>query len=121
MVNAARSALSGLSFGDQGQFVRRAALPGMGGFPEIPLMEDVELGLRLTRAGPTLHLGLNGVTSARRWRPGGQRSRALLIIRLTGRYLLSRRRPALARTLYEDYYGTKPIAAKRPDGGESRC
>ncbi len=120
-LNAARSALSGLSFGDQGQFVRCAALPEMGGFPDIPLMEDVELGLRLTRVGPTLHLGLNGVTSARRWRPGRQRSRALLIIRLTGRYLLSRRRPALARTLYEDYYGTKLIAAKRPGDRESRC
>lgn len=120
-LNAARSALSGLSFGDQGQFVRRAALPGMGDFPDIPLMEDVELGLRLARVGPTLHLGINGVTSARRWQPGRQRSRASLIIRLTGRYLLSRRRPALARTLYEDYYGIKLIAAKHPGDRESRC
>lgn len=117
-LNAARSALSGLSFGDQGQFVRRAALQRMGGFPDIPLMEDVELGLRLNRVGPALHLGVNGVASARRWQPGSQRSRAWLVVRLTGRYLLSRRRTALARTLYQDYYGTKPMAVHRPGGGE---
>jgi hypothetical protein len=117
-LNAGRSALSGLSFGDQGQFVRRAALPGIGGFPDIPLMEDVELGLRLVRAGPTLHLGINSIISPRRWRAGRHRSRAWLIIRLTARYLLSRRRPVLARRLYEAYYGAKPIAVECPTAGE---
>lgn len=103
-LNAARSALFGLSFGDQGQFVRRAALPRMGGFPDQPLMEDVELGLRLRRTGPCLHLGMNGVVSTRRWDRDPALQRIGLVIRLTATYLVSANRGELSQTLYRAYY-----------------
>jgi hypothetical protein len=45
-LNEVRAVLLGLSFGDQGQFFRRAAIIAGGGFPNLPLMEDVELSLR---------------------------------------------------------------------------
>ncbi len=57
--------------GDQGIFVARDAFETMGGYPEIPLMEDVELSRLLARRGPTALLPERVVTSARRWESRG--------------------------------------------------
>lgn len=46
-----RSRYSGLPYGDQALFVRRDVFERVGGFPEIPLMEDLELSRRLRRLG----------------------------------------------------------------------
>ena len=46
-----RSRYSGLPYGDQALFVRREAFFRVGGFPEQPLMEDLELSRRLRRIG----------------------------------------------------------------------
>ncbi|HET9683092.1 MAG TPA: TIGR04283 family arsenosugar biosynthesis glycosyltransferase [Gemmatimonadaceae bacterium] len=46
-----RSRYSGLPYGDQALFVRREAFWRAGGFPEQPLMEDLELSRRLRRLG----------------------------------------------------------------------
>jgi rSAM/selenodomain-associated transferase 2 len=46
-----RSRYSGLPYGDQALFVRREAFWKAGGFPEQPLMEDLELSRRLRRVG----------------------------------------------------------------------
>jgi rSAM/selenodomain-associated transferase 2 len=46
-----RSRYSGLPYGDQALFVRRESFWKAGGFPEQPLMEDLELSLRLRRLG----------------------------------------------------------------------
>jgi rSAM/selenodomain-associated transferase 2 len=46
-----RSRLSGLPYGDQALFVRRQAFERAGGFPDQPLMEDLELSRRLRRLG----------------------------------------------------------------------
>ncbi len=46
-----RSRLSGLPYGDQALFVRREAFERVGGFPDQPLMEDLELSRRLRRLG----------------------------------------------------------------------
>lgn len=46
-----RSRYSGLPYGDQALFVRRDAFWRAGGFPEQPLMEDLELSRRLRRLG----------------------------------------------------------------------
>jgi rSAM/selenodomain-associated transferase 2 len=106
-LNAVRSAMFGLSFGDQGQFVRRDALAGIGGFPALPLMEDVELSLRLRRAGPVLHLGRNGVVSSRRWETVHPARRIATVLRFTASYLVSRRRYALSEELFRRYYPVK--------------
>ena len=46
-----RSRVTHLPYGDQAVFVRRDVFERVGGFPDQPLMEDVELARRLRRAG----------------------------------------------------------------------
>lgn len=46
-----RSRMTRLPYGDQALFVRRDAFERVGGFPEQPLMEDLEIALRLRRLG----------------------------------------------------------------------
>jgi rSAM/selenodomain-associated transferase 2 len=46
-----RSRVTRLPYGDQAVFVRRSAFERVGGFPEQPLFEDVELARRLWRIG----------------------------------------------------------------------
>lgn len=66
-----RSRLTGISTGDQGIFVRRTVFDTLGGYPDIPLMEDVELTRRLKRRGRLAALRLRVVTSARKWEDEG--------------------------------------------------
>lgn len=69
--NAFRARRLGLPYGDQGMFVRRETFDQVGGFPDQPLMEDVELSQRLRRlARPVLLDGPLHI-SARRWREQG--------------------------------------------------
>jgi rSAM/selenodomain-associated transferase 2 len=67
----ARSRLSGISTGDQAIFVRRSVFNTLGGYAEIPLMEDVELTRRLKRAGRLAALRLPVTTAARKWEREG--------------------------------------------------
>jgi len=68
----ARSRLSGIATGDQGIFVERALFESIGGYPDQPLMEDIELSRRLKRAaGAPLCLAPRIVTSGRRWEREG--------------------------------------------------
>ncbi len=55
----------GTFYGDQSIFVRRDRFEQLGGFAEIPLMEDVEFSRRLRRAGRTVLLDPPIATSAR--------------------------------------------------------
>jgi rSAM/selenodomain-associated transferase 2 len=54
-------------FGDQGQFMTRATFEQIGGFPEIPLMEDVEMSRALQRVGRPVRSPLRIITSSRRF------------------------------------------------------
>ena len=60
-----------LPYGDQGLFVRREVFETLGGFREIPLLEDVEFVGRLVRTAPVEELPLPLATSPRRWRRDG--------------------------------------------------
>lgn len=66
-----RSRLSGISTGDQALFVRRDVFAELGGFPDIPLMEDVEITRRLKRRGRQAALRERVTTSARKWEREG--------------------------------------------------
>ncbi len=61
----------GTLYGDQSIFVRREVFARLGGFAEIPLMEDVEFSRRLRRAGRTVLLDPPIATSARHHRNRG--------------------------------------------------
>jgi GT2 family glycosyltransferase len=66
-----RSALWRLPYGDQALFVRRRVLEEIGGIPEVPVMEDLDLVYRLKRRGRIALLAAPAVTSGRRYRAGG--------------------------------------------------
>ena len=62
-----RSRLWRMPYGDQALFVRRWAFDELGGFPELPIMEDYEFGRRLRRLGKLALLEAPVLTSGRRW------------------------------------------------------
>jgi rSAM/selenodomain-associated transferase 2 len=66
-----RSRWTGIATGDQAIFVRRDAFVIVGGFPELPLMEDVALSAALRRVSRPLCLHERVTTSGRRWEARG--------------------------------------------------
>jgi rSAM/selenodomain-associated transferase 2 len=66
-----RCAVFGLPYGDQGIFVRRDVFKKLGGYRDIPLMEDVDLVRRIKRAGRIVLLPGKAFTSARKWSTEG--------------------------------------------------
>ncbi len=103
----ARGSVSRSYTGDQAIFVRAEAFRTVGGYPEIPLMEDVELSRRMRRTGKTVLLPLRVETSGQRWEAWGPLRTILFMWRLRIGYLLGktpsqcaeayRRGPALKR------------------------
>jgi rSAM/selenodomain-associated transferase 2 len=93
--------------GDQAIFVRAEAFRSLGGYPEVPLMEDVELSRRMRRGGKTVLLPLRVESSGRRWEAWGPLRTVLFMWRIRTGYLLGwtpsrcadayRRGPALTR------------------------
>jgi rSAM/selenodomain-associated transferase 2 len=66
-----RAALFRLPYGDQALFVRRAVLEAVGGIPQAPIMEDLDLVRALGARGRLALLPLEATTSARRYLAGG--------------------------------------------------
>ena len=83
-----RSRLTHIATGDQALFVRRDLFASLGGFPEIPLMEDIAFSKRLKRTGPPLCLRETVVTSSRRWEEQGILRTIALMWRLRLAYFL---------------------------------
>lgn len=68
----------GLFFGDQAMFLRRQAFEAVGGFPDVALMEDLEISRRLRRVGPMRLLAATSTASARRFEHGTWRMVAFM-------------------------------------------
>jgi rSAM/selenodomain-associated transferase 2 len=83
-----RSRLTGIATGDQAMFARRAAFASVGGFPELPLMEDIALSRRLKHLGRPLCLRARAATSGRRWERNGVLRTIALMWRLRASYWL---------------------------------
>lgn len=66
-----RCRLAGMPYGDQGLFIRRRDFAAVGGYPDLPIMEDCELVRRLKKWGRVMVSPAPAVTSARRWRRKG--------------------------------------------------
>jgi rSAM/selenodomain-associated transferase 2 len=77
-----------LPYGDQGLFVRRSVFERLGGFRELPLLEDVEFARRLVRAGRMVELPLALGTSSRRWRRDGWFRRSAKNLAIVALYLV---------------------------------
>lgn len=89
-------------YGDQGLLLPRALLQRAGGLQPWPLMEDLELVLRLQRHGRLLPLGTTLRVDGRRWRSLGVWQTALANARLRRAW----RRGATPEQLAARYYGT---------------
>lgn len=66
-----RATLTRVPYGDQAVFVRRALFQELGGFPPVPVLEDVAFARRLKRAGRVQLLRERVTNSSRRWEREG--------------------------------------------------
>jgi rSAM/selenodomain-associated transferase 2 len=62
-----RSHFCQMPYGDQAIFLTKEAFQQIGGFPELPIMEDFELMRRLKPVGRIVIISTPVLTSARRW------------------------------------------------------
>ena len=99
MINL-RSRLTGIATGDQAIFVTREAFEAVGGFPDLPLMEDIAISGRLKRLCRPYCIATPAVTSGRRWEHNGVIRTILLMWRLRLSYYLGAE-PALLAELYD--------------------
>ena len=66
-----RSRLTGIATGDQAIFATREAFARVGGFPDIPLMEDIAFSSAMRRIARPVCLAEKVTTSGRRWEKHG--------------------------------------------------
>ncbi|MBD3646625.1 MAG: TIGR04283 family arsenosugar biosynthesis glycosyltransferase, partial [Pseudomonadales bacterium] len=95
-----RSRWTGICTGDQAIFVKRRVIDGIGGFVQMPLMEDIEISRRLKRISRPYCVPSPVVTSSRRWEDQGVWRTILLMWSLRLRYFLG----ASPERLVEKYY-----------------
>jgi rSAM/selenodomain-associated transferase 2 len=81
-----RSRLTHVATGDQAIFVRRDVFEHLGGYPRVPLMEDVALSRAIKRLGRVACLRATVTTSARRWQRHGVARTVLLMWLLRAAY-----------------------------------
>ncbi len=98
-----RSRWSGIATGDQAMFVRADAFHAAGGFPDQPLMEDIELSSRLKKISPPACLRARVQTSARKWLRDGVWRTVWLMWRLRLAYFFGASPQQLAQA-----YGYRP-------------
>jgi hypothetical protein len=104
----AKTALFGLSFGDQGQWFRRNRIE----IPEIPLMEDVEMAVRMNDAGTPAWVPATLEVSTRRYSEQGASLVVRSVIGRVAGYLARRRwwdEVPDTRGLYDSYYEQEGI------------
>ena len=82
-----RSRWTGITTGDQALFVRHDLFRQIGGFPELPLMEDIAISRALKQHGRPACLKERVTTSARRWERHGVWRTIFLMWRLRAAYL----------------------------------
>jgi rSAM/selenodomain-associated transferase 2 len=108
-----RSRLTKICTGDQALFVRRKTFDDLRGYPDIPLMEDVEFTKRLKRKGAMSCLRLKVTTSARKWEQGGVLRVVLLMWALRFLYFVGVGPERMHRWYYPSHVS--------PDRGESEA
>ena len=97
-----RSRITRICTGDQGCFVARALLQQAGGFPDQPLMEDIEWSRRLKRIAPDRFVPLKArlCASSRRWQHHGALRTVVFMWMMRLNYFFG----ASAEHLYQRYY-----------------
>lgn len=96
MMNS-RSRISGIATGDQGIFVTGDTFMMAGGYPDIPLMEDIAISNQLRVHGRPICLRQKLTTSSRRWEKQGVWRTIMMMWRLRLAYALGVKPQKLAR------------------------
>jgi len=110
-----RSRLAKLPFGDQGIFCRRDVYERIGGFRDLPICDDLDLVVRLRKAGRFVVRPEKTITSPRRYVENGAARRVLRNWKVIAGYFAGVSPETLTR-----WYGVRPPADLR-DGGERRA
>lgn len=97
-----RSRITGIATGDQGIFVSRPLFASIGGFPQQPLMEDVEISRRLCPIAAPVCLQSTIKVDSRRWQKRGIWRTMLQMWWLRLRYFLGADPVVLHREYYRD-------------------
>jgi rSAM/selenodomain-associated transferase 2 len=95
-----RSRLSSVATGDQCLFVRRDMFESLGGYPQIPLMEDVAMSKVLRKKSKPFCWRSPVMTSSRRWEQAGIAKTVLLMWRLRLAYFFGVSPQRLAKLYY---------------------
>ncbi len=98
-----RSRLTGIATGDQGIFVGRSCFEHIDGFPNIPLMEDIQFSSNVKAQSPPVCLRETLITSSRRWEHNGVLRTIFLMWRLRAAYFFG----VSAERLAEAYRNTR--------------
>jgi len=101
-----RSRITGISTGDQAIFVRRDLFEAIGGYDEIPLMEDIDLCKRLKKVSPPYSLPERVVTSSRRWEENGVLATVLKMWWLRISFFFGVAPQVLAEKYYPEHFRT---------------
>jgi rSAM/selenodomain-associated transferase 2 len=107
-----RSRITGVATGDQAIFVTREAFDAVGGFPDLPLMEDIAISRRLKRLCRPLCIAAPVITSGRRWEYHGVLRTIVLMWRLRLAYYFGVEPARLAMR-----YGRVPPSAAQGRAG----
>jgi rSAM/selenodomain-associated transferase 2 len=99
-----RSRLTRIATGDQALFVRRESFASIGGFPRIPLMEDLVICKRLKTIGPPAQIKARVKTSSRRWEQRGLLRTIVEMWSLRLAFFFG----ASPEKLFRYYYGNRP-------------
>ena len=105
----------GVPYGDQGLFAARAAYAGAGGFPDVPLFEEVPLVRGLRRRGRFAALDIALGVSPRRWERDGWLRRTVENRLLAAAYMAGVSPQRLARR-YRTQHNPGPSPARHPEG-----
>jgi rSAM/selenodomain-associated transferase 2 len=107
-----RSRITGVATGDQAIFVTREAFDAVGGFPDLPLMEDIAISRKLKRLCRPHCIATAVVTSGRRWEYHGVMRTIVLMWRLRLAYYFGVEPARLAMR-----YGHVPPSAAQSRAG----
>ena len=95
-----RSKFLGLPYGDQGLLIHRDLLNDLGGFPKIPLMEDVALARKLKSKTKSLHILAH--TSAEKYHKNGWLRQIMINFYLLAQYFLGKDPHQLFKVYYKN-------------------
>jgi rSAM/selenodomain-associated transferase 2 len=106
-----RAALTSVATGDQLLIVRRQVFQELGGFADMPLMEDVDICKRLRAGSRAVPIALKVRSSGRRWDEQGALATVLRMWLLRLAFFCG----VSPERLHGHYYGSRALRAETPD------